>query len=130
MLDAVLESALQVLPDLSIPGRFGLWLARFPIEQAGNDHRVAEFESYLSEITLALHAFVRACEGLPTAVREDLDDAGLGPTGFAALLDDPRLSTSPRPPRRQQLTQFLARVRAKTTDAVAALDRQTERGYR
>jgi hypothetical protein len=130
MLDAVLESALDSLPDLAIPGRFGLWLARFPIEQAGNDQRVAEFESYLSEITMALHAFVQAAETLPVSLRDVLDDAGLGPRGFAALVDDPRLSTTPRAPRRHELAHFLDRLRAKANAAIQTLDQQTERGYR
>lgn len=130
MLDSVLGSALETLPDLPIPSRFGLWLARFPIEQVGNDRRVAEFESYLSEVTSALHAFVRAAQALPATVRDDLDDAGFGPLGFAALLEDPRLSSSPRPPRRKQLRHFLERLRAKASAAIQTLDRQSERGYR
>ena len=100
------------------------------IEQVGNDRRVAEFESYLSQVTSALHAFIQAAQALPAAVRDDLDDAGLGPVGFAALMEDPRLSSTPRPPRRRQLRSFLERLRAKATAAVDALDRQSERGYR
>lgn len=130
MLDAVLDSASATLPHLRIPGRFGLWLARFPIEQIGNDHRVAEFESYLSEITWAIDAFVRAGRHLPEQTHASLTDVGLGPDAFAALLEDPRITTHPRPPRRNELVRFLGQVRERTSAAVAELDRQTERGYR
>lgn len=130
ILDSFLLGALQQLQDLHVPGRFGMWLARFPIEQAGNDRLVREFEFFLAEIREQLHGFSITARELPEHLLERLADVGLGPTSFATLVDDPRLDTNTRPPKRQDLEHFLREARARTEALVSQLERLSAQGYR
>ena len=130
ILDSFLLGALQQLPDLHIPGRFGMWLARFPVEQAGNDRLVREFESFLAQLRDNLYGFSVTARELPEHLLERLSDVGLGPASFADLVDDPRLDTRARPPKRQDLEHFLREARARTEALVTQLERLSAQGYR
>lgn len=129
ILDSVLEGAEEQLGSLHFPSRFGVWLAQFPVGQAGNDQRVREFTDYLAHLRGGLHDFVQTCADLPEELRRRLGDAGTGTERFSALVDDPRLLARPIP-RRQQLGRFLAEARARLSELLEELDRQSERAYR
>lgn len=128
-MDSVLEGAQAELRSLHIPGRFGTWLAQFPVAQAGNDQLVREFTNYLERQRQALHQFATAFRSLPQPVRERLRDAGTGPELFSGLVDDARLMARPVP-RRDRLASFLQECRVRVAGLLKELERQSERAYR